>query len=284
MCLIALALRASERFPLVIAGNRDEFLARPTLPLDLWHSSQGTSILGGRDLQDGGSWMGFTPEGRFAVLTNVRNPQATAPAHPISRGSLVVNWLDSSLIAEHWAQQHDAAQFNGFNLIAGDWATGETTYLSHPVFLEQKGQVAGIKYTQSAMNLVVSHLPSDQVHGLSNAALNTPWPKTVQLQVALEAALKLRSTEALTSALLHALADPKPAPEHQLPATGLPHDLEKALSSAFVSHPIEQPRYGTRTSWVAVLMASGELTVTEAMHSHDGKPPILRQSSLHWQG
>ena len=282
MCLIALALRASARFPLVIAGNRDEFLARPTLPLDLWHSSKGTAILGGRDAQDGGSWMGFTPEGHFAMLTNVRNPQASAPANPISRGSLVVDWLDSSLNAEQWAQQHDAAQFNGFNLIAGDWATGETAYFSHPVFLEQKEQLAGIKYAQSAMNLVVTHLPSDQVHGLSNAALNTPWPKTLQLQTALSEALQQTEAAPLTEVLLHALADSHPAPDAHLPCTGVPLELERALSSAFVSHPTEQPRYGTRTSWVAVVEARGELTVTEATHSHDGQPPIVRQRALNW--
>ncbi len=283
MCLIALALRASEIFPLVIAGNRDEFLARPTLPLDLWRSSQGTTILGGRDGQDGGSWMGFTPEGRFAMLTNVRNPQARAPANPISRGSLVVDWLDSTLAAEDWAQQHHATKFNGFNLIAGDWRAGSCSHLSHPVFLEQKRQVAGTEYTQCAIELIVTQMPTHQVHGLSNAALDTPWPKTLNLQAAVHAALQLPRAEDLTTALLHALSNTKPAPDAQLPFTGVPIELERALSSAFVSHPAHQPRYGTRTSWVAVLQASGELTITEATHSHDGQVPVVRQRSMHWR-
>jgi uncharacterized protein with NRDE domain len=283
MCLIAVALRASERFPLVIAGNRDEFLARPTQPLDRWHSSQGTAILGGRDGQEGGSWMGFTPAGRFALLTNVRNPVARVPQNPISRGRLVVDWLDSALNAQEWAAQHDAAQFNGFNLIAGDWAANTCAHLSHAAFLEQNVQLAGIEYAQSATELVVNQMAAGQVHGLSNAALNTPWPKTLQLQNALREALQLTQADDLTAALLHALADAKPAPDSELPATGVPLELERALSSAFVSHPADQPRYGTRTSWIALLQARGELTITEATHSHTGQPPTLRQRSMHWR-
>ncbi len=283
MCLIALALHASERFPLVIAGNRDEFLARSTLPLDLWQSSQGTVILGGRDGQAGGSWMGFTPEGRFAMLTNIRNPHASAPAQPISRGTLVVDWLDSALDAQQWSQKLDIAQFNGFNLIAGDWAAGHCAYLSHPLFLEKKQLLAGTESSQSAMNLVVMQIPSQQVHGLSNAALNTPWPKTVRLQTALHQALQLRIPQELTQALLSALADDHRPSDAQLPATGVALELERALSSAFISHPQERPSYGTRTSWIAVLQADGVLTVTEATHTHDGKPPVARQRSTTWR-
>jgi uncharacterized protein with NRDE domain len=291
MCLIAIAFQMNERFPLVIAGNRDEFFTRPTLPLHLWRSAQGTTILGGRDEQDGGTWMGFTPAGRFAMLTNVRNPQFNAPAQPISRGRLVVDWLDSDLDAHAWCQPLDASQFNGFNLIAGDWRLGECAYLSHPSFLTPNRPSAGIKYAQSAMKLVVTYMPVGSVDGLSNAALNTPWPKTDDLKSSLHSALQSASSQSITDALLHALADTRAAPDAELPDTGVPLELERALSSAFVSHPSHQPAYGTRTSWVAVLegvpkgSSAGLLTLTEATHSHDAadRPaPVVRQHKMPW--
>jgi uncharacterized protein with NRDE domain len=282
MCLIALALHSSKRFPLVIAGNRDEFLARPTLPLDVWHSENGTAILGGRDGQDGGSWMGFTPQGRFAVLTNVRNPQAAAPVQPISRGSLVVNWLDSQLTAAQWAEQLDATRFNGFNLIVGNWTTQECVYLSHSIFFKPNQPQALANKALNAMNSIVIDVPTRQVHGLSNAALNTAWPKTVRLQAALTQALELPNVSELTQALLQDLAYSQAAPDEQLPSTGVAIELERALSSAFVSHPIAQPHYGTRSSWVAALDERGQLHVSEMIHSHDGNSAPLRQQTLRW--
>jgi uncharacterized protein with NRDE domain len=282
MCLIALALHASKRFPLVMAGNRDEFLARSTLPLDVWRSARGTSIVGGRDGQDGGSWMGFTPEGRFAVLTNVRNPQAKAPVQPISRGSLVVNWLDSQLTAAQWAAQLDATRFNGFNLIVGNWTTQECVYLSYGIFFKPNQPQVSADIALNAMNSIVVNLVPRQVHGLSNATLNTAWPKTVRLQAALTQALELPNVGELTQALLQDLAYRQAAPDAQLPSTGVALELERALSSAFVSHPPEQPHYGTRSSWVAALDARGQLHVSEATHTHDGSSAPLRQQTLLW--
>ncbi|MFM7332025.1 MAG: NRDE family protein [Brachymonas sp.] len=288
MCLIAIALHASERFPLIIAGNRDEFLARPTLPLDGWNSAQGTAILGGRDAQDGGTWMGFTPAGRFAMLTNVRNPQFKPPAQPISRGRLVVDWLDSTSDVQTWSQALDARQFNGFNLIVGDWQRQAFSYLSHPAFLEPDRPFAGMKYAQSAMKLVVSALPSASIQALSNAALDTPWPKSERLKNSLRQALELPSSQAISDEMLDALSNTQAAPNAELPATGVPLEWERALSSAFVSHPRLQPAYGTRTSWVAVLersastQSSGQLSLTEVTHSHTRDAPLIRQRSLPW--
>ncbi len=282
MCLIALALRKSARFPLVFAGNRDEFLARPTLPLDVWRSAQGTAIVGGRDGQDGGSWVGFTPQGRFAVLTNVRNPQSIAPQRPISRGSLVVDWLDSNLTATQWAAQLDATQFNGFNLIVGDWTAQECVYLSHSIFFKPNQPRVLTNHALSAMDSIVFNLAYGQVYGLSNAALNTAWPKTLRLQAAMTQALELPNASELTEALLQDLAQPQAAPDAQLPSTGVSLELERALSSAFVSHPSQQPHYGTRSSWVAALDASGQMHISELTHTHDGQAAQLRQHTMRW--
>lgn len=289
MCLIAIALGVSERFPLVIAGNRDESLTRPTLPLDWWRSPRGTAILGGRDVEGGGTWMGITPGGRFAMLTNVRNPSASSPAEPKSRGSLVVDWLDSALDAKAWGSRYDARRFNGFNLIAGNWAQQQCDYLSHPLFFKRNEALAGMNTASNAIELVVDTMPVGQVYGLSNAALNTPWPKTLRLKLALQSALHAPDANLLTQALIEALQHAEPAADDVLPHTGVPRDLELALSSAYVSHPPDAPRYGTRTSWVAVLEhnadAPAQLMLTEITHAHRGQSPIaapLRQQSLSW--
>ena len=95
MCLIAFAINASARWPLVIASNRDEFLDRPTLPLNDWKTASDQRILSGRDLRAGGTWLGATPDGRVAFVTNVRQAQPQAAAR--SRGELVTRWLESRL-------------------------------------------------------------------------------------------------------------------------------------------------------------------------------------------
>jgi uncharacterized protein with NRDE domain len=116
MCLIAFAWGASERFPFVIAANRDEFYERPTAPLAEWVSPGGATVIGGRDLRDGGTWMGFSPGGRFAMLTNVRAPLVKPPTDAISRGSLALAWLESDLPAPQWAQLLQPQRYQGFNL------------------------------------------------------------------------------------------------------------------------------------------------------------------------
>ena len=119
MCLIAFAIGASQRWPLVVASNRDEFLDRPTLPLARWHTDAGTEIISGRDLRAGGTWLGLTPGGRLAMLTNVRGPASLTGEK--SRGELVTRWLDSGVGAGSFAAQIDAAAYGGFNLVLGDF-------------------------------------------------------------------------------------------------------------------------------------------------------------------
>jgi len=89
MCLVALAIDADRRFPLVVAANRDEFFKRPAARLGWWTPEHGgPAVLGGRDLEAGGTWMGLTAEGRLALLTNVRDPKRNDPDAP-SRGRIV---------------------------------------------------------------------------------------------------------------------------------------------------------------------------------------------------
>jgi uncharacterized protein with NRDE domain len=289
MCLIAFAWGASERFPLVIAANRDEFYERPTAPLASWLTPSGATVVSGRDLKDGGTWMGFSPNGRFAMLTNVRNPQAAVPQAPISRGHLVLNWLETQLGAQSWIEQLQAERYQGFNLIIGDWFQRQCHYLSNQAFLGSFSALALTEYALGASKLIATDLPTGAVYGLSNAALDTPWPKTNALKSALRAAIdQAKSPEDIHPICLQALRQTTPPPEQDIPKTGVPWELERALASPFVRYPAhEQPHYGTRSSLVAVLDTekrdSAALDLTEWTHSAQAIAQESTRARLDWR-
>jgi uncharacterized protein with NRDE domain len=251
MCLIAMAWGVSAQYPLVIAANRDEYYARPTAALAQWTSPAGDTIFSGRDLRDGGTWMGFTLSGRFAMLTNLRNPLVMPPPQARSRGALVLDWLTSAHPALDWCAQRTWAHYAGFNLIVGDWPAQQCHYLS----------------SHSAPQA----LAPGTLYGLSNAALDTPWPKTLQLRSAVQQALENGlPLAALQSQLQRALGDETRVPDARLPQTGVALAVERALSSVFVRHPQPQADYGTRTSLVAVLGPDRRLNLLETTHAHAG--------------
>jgi uncharacterized protein with NRDE domain len=279
MCLIAMAWGLSPQFPLVIAANRDEWYARPTAPIDSWVTASGHTVVGGRDLQDGGTWMGFTPQGRFAMLTNVRNPSAAPPATPISRGHLVIDWLCSAMNADEWAGQCEAARYAGFNLLVGDWAAQTCHYITNQYLPNQPA--AQVFTAQPATKYVAPRplaLSAGSMYTLSNAALDTPWPKSLKLGHAVQQAIASCrpvsshpapdsvQNDVLVAALQRALQDPTRAALQSIPHTGVPTQLEQALSSVFVQHPAHGSLYGTRTSLCALVGHDGRLQLTETTH------------------
>jgi uncharacterized protein with NRDE domain len=289
MCLIAMAWGVSAQYPLVIASNRDEFYARPTAPLAEWTTQEGHTIYSGRDLRDGGTWLGFALNGRFAMLTNVRNPAAAVPNAARSRGALVMGWLTSQHDAIDWCHALNPSVYAGFNLIIGDWARQQCHYVSNQYEavsgsnLKPNMPLAQWNIAGAATDNVANGLPipiqRGQVVGLSNAALNTPWPKTLHVVGALSEALGAASGKELPSpparhlalpdlqeALQQVLLSEDIASDDQLPGTGIPAAQEQALSSIFVRYPFDQPAYGTRTSLVAVLSATQRLHLLETTH------------------
>ncbi len=252
MCLAALAIDAHPRFPLVIAANRDEFFDRPATAMAWWPDRP--DLLAGRDLEAGGTWLGLTRAGRLALLTNVREPGRQSANAP-SRGELVVDWLRSDLHATEFAATLKPG-YNGFNLIAADVPQGHWHWISNraaaPAALR-----AGI-------------------HGLSNAALDTPWPKTVGLKAALADALANAPTvEGLVERLFATLADAAPAPDADLPDTGVGLERERMLSPRFVRMPPASGGagpaiYGTRCATVLVREAGGATWIAERSITADG--------------
>jgi uncharacterized protein with NRDE domain len=251
MCLAAFALNTHPRFPLVIAANRDEFFARAAAPMAWWADQP--DILAGRDLTAGGTWFGLTRSGRLALLTNVREPARQDPAAP-SRGALVVDWLASGDTAANFTQRLTGS-FNGFNLVTADVTRNAWHWIS---------------------NRAPSPLALDPgIHTLSNAALDTRWPKTVGLHAAMaEALAQATDVDDLTQRLLTALADSTTAPDAALPDTGVGLLRERRLSPRFIRMPDAAPPalaiYGTRCSTVLVRQADGATRVVERTMSAAG--------------
>jgi uncharacterized protein with NRDE domain len=235
MCLIFFAHRAHAGYPLVFAANRDEFHERPTAPADFW--ADAPQVLAGRDLRAGGTWMGVTRDGRWAALTNVRDPGAERPTGP-SRGYLVSDYLRSEVSAAAYLDEVAARmhEYSGFNLLVGD---AEGVY-----YVGNRGGEPRV-------------LPPG-LYGLSNHLLDTPWPKVVRGKEALRVALE-RPTDALSETLFEILARADPAPDPELPDTGVGREWERVLSSLF----IVSPEYGTRASTVLLVDAAGSASFVE---------------------
>jgi len=233
MCLIVFAHRPGHALPLVVAANRDEYYARPTAALAHW--SDAVHVVAGRDLQAGGAWLGITTDGRFAALTNIR-AQATRER---SRGQLVADFLCGGQTPAAWLH-HVAGQrqhYAGFNLLVGD---AKTLYFLNA----EEGQ---------------PHALASGVYGLSNATLNTPWPKLLHCRNALDDILA-RSDDVIDSedlfALLAQRADNSHAP------------LEQHL----LSHPfIADTHYGTRASTVLLRRADGSQWLGERRFGPHGQ-------------
>ena len=263
MCLLAIAIGVSARWPLVIASNRDEYRDRPTLPLAVWTTPGDVTVLSGRDLRAGGTWMGSTTNGRIALLTNVREPNA--PAAALSRGDLPLRWLEGQLSAAQFLADTDAMSYGGCNLIIGDFLRGEWTWASNRANL---GAVP--KNSQQTASGWQTLPLSPGVYGLSNALLDTPWPKTQALKVAMTSALFQANVDsdgsALTRILWPALGNSARAALQDLPNTGVATAFEHALSSALIDIPEHGAHgYGTRCStlmWVAAELSTTGFSAT----------------------
>ena len=251
MCTILIAHKMSNRFPLLVLANRDEFYNRPTSPALEWEEAPG--LYAGRDLVSGGSWFGVR-NGRWASVTNIREGINNRDIHQKSRGWLVRDYLLRELPAEDYLQQLHAIkhEFAGFNLLLGEdeqlWYT--STRNSGPQLLKPG------------------------VYGLSNHLLDTPWPKVVRGKQDLKALLmrdKLNFNLAFSI-----LADTTQAADKDLPDTGIPLEWERALSATFINFQ----NYGTRCSSLLVKDMEGEQLFMERRFS--GSPDSWEENHFSW--
>lgn len=233
MCIMAMAWDAHPRWRLVLIGNRDELHARPAAPLARWQDDP--SIIAGRDLQSGGSWLGVSAEGRAAIVTNLRGYGDPRPDRA-SRGALVTD-----LLAGREPAPLDS--FNPFNLILID------RHQAH--FLTNRPAPLRTDLTPG-------------LYGLSNGTLDAPWPKTLALKSALLDWLTAGATT--PQSLFDALRS------ESLPHAGIapdaPSDIptEAMISPIFIRHP----HYGTRCSTIIALDAQGQGMIAERRFDADG--------------
>jgi uncharacterized protein with NRDE domain len=233
MCLWIIAYGASSDFPLVLAGNRDEFFKRRSRPAHFWPEHR-LQVLAGQDLSGQGTWMGVTKKNRLALVTNIRDPKAVKEK-ALSRGLLPLEFLCAETDPEVFlgVLLKKADSYNPFNMVAG-------------------GQ-DGLFCLSARTGKIEAITPG--IHGLSNASLDTPWPKVFKGRAAMPGLLGglKKGTDPDPEPFFRLLADTAPAPDSKLPDTGVGMEWERALSPIFVS----TPAYGTRCSTVYIADGSG---------------------------
>lgn len=242
MCTVALAFRSHKDYPLVFAGNRDEFYKRPTAPAAFWEKTP--FILAGRDFKHGGTWLGITRTGKFAAVTNFRD-FSTHREHALSKGILTTRYLMGEQEPVPFLEDTDREResYNPFNLLVGD--TRELYYYSN-----RTGEIIKLE---------------PGIYGLSNHLLDTPWPKVVRIREMFEKYLA-GAAKPEPEPLHKILSDREKSAEELLPATGVGPDREKLLSSIFIT----SPDYGTRSSTVIIIDAGLTTHFSEISYSSAG--------------
>lgn len=239
MCLVVLAIGESPEYPLILAGNRDEFHGRPTQNADWWPDKP--NVVGGRDLQAGGTWLALHRKGRFATVTNYRDAQPSSAGFR-SRGHLVTEFLDGDLSPLDYLRTIEGDRYAGFNLIVGD--AGNVAYLSN--------RGAGLRSLQPG------------VYGLSNALLDGPWAKVERSKQGL---VELLARDAINETMLLRLLDDRTrGPVEEVDGNTLGFTKAHAITAPF----IVTPDYGTRCSTIVIADSRGRWQMTERRFDAQG--------------
>ncbi|MFM1876785.1 MAG: hypothetical protein RL266_2522 [Bacteroidota bacterium] len=241
MCLCLFAIDQHDEYPFILLANRDEFRKRPSAQATFWQDHP--EVLAGRDLEGMGTWLGINQRGEIAFLTNYRHPDFFNRKGP-TRGKLVSDFLTTKTDAANYLSSiENPESYNGFNLVVG--TPSKLFYFSN------------VKGTPEPIGR--------GIHGLSNAFLNTSWPKVDDGKSRLEAAI--RDNRLQSEHLFAILKDDHLAADHQLPDTGVGHQLEKVLSAKFIN----TPNYGTVCSTVVMVDRNGIWHFAERIFDSEGK-------------
>ena len=232
MCLVVFAWKAHPDYKLILAANRDEFHGRPSKDAHWWPDLP--NVLGGRDLQAGGTWLATSRSGRFATVTNYREQQP-APSGARSRGEIVTDIVSGESDPRSYVYSFAGVAYAGVSLLAAD--------------------DDNIYYTSNRGDEAVTLEAG--VYGLSNASLDTPRPKLVRSKEALAALIG--SNNVNTAELLHLLADKTPAARSDVNSGELPFTLARALTAPF----IVSETYGTRCSTTLMIANDGKTEFCE---------------------
>lgn len=236
MCLVNFHFQNHPKYKLIVVANRDEFYERPTKPAHYWEDEP--NILAGRDLLQMGTWLGISKKGRFAAITNYRDPSLPETGR-YSRGEIIRHFLTNGTEPDIFMEEliKERENYGGYNVILGD---PNGLYHYNNVLDESKDINAG-------------------THSLSNHSLNTPWPKVVKGRARLNEYIQTNQEEVSIDMLFNLVTDRSTADDEELPHTGVGVEMERLLSPMF----IKIPNYGTRSSTVLLVDKEDRVTFVE---------------------
>lgn len=240
MCLIVFAWKTHPDYQLVLTANRDEFHRRPSQALHYWPDD--SDILAGRDLQAGGTWLAAHRQGRFATVTNYREQQKFNRKYA-SRGALVTDFVTSDASAGSFTASLDGGDYAAFSLLASD---GDELY-----YVSNRGDAPARL--------------DPGIYGLSNASLDTPWPKVQRCRDGLHALVEADRIN--STSLFRLMADRTCASAADVEAGHLPFELARALTAPF----IVSPDYGTRCSTAMLWSNDGKIELSERRFDASGE-------------
>jgi uncharacterized protein with NRDE domain len=234
MCLIVLSYKTHPIYKLIFAANRDEFYERPTRPADFWEEHKG--LLAGKDLKEGGTWLGITTKGKFAAITNYRDFN-NIKKNASSRGHIVTDYLTQNIPVEKFAQKLilTSDEYNGYNFFFGG--------------------IDSLSYFSNETNKLEEISPG--IHGLSNHLLNTPWPKVERSKRIFNEIIKENNLN--IENIFTLLMDRFAPPDEELPDTGVGIEIERLSSTIFISSAV----YGTRSSTIVLIDKNDEAIFIE---------------------
>ena len=245
MCLIVVAWKKHPDYPLILAANRDEFHDRAAEPMGWWDGE--TKLLGGRDLQAGGSWLAVSRTGRIAAVTNVRE---TRPTPVRSRGEIVTGYAGDSVSATDFAARLPVSDYAGFNALLGD--RNGLHFLSN-------------RHDDPGVDTAIARPLEAGSYGLSNATLDTPWDKLLRTRQRLDDAIDEKTLT--LDRLFDLLADREPAEKEDESSARLPSGIARAASAPF----IVSPDYGTRCSTALLWRSDGHIEIAERRFAANGE-------------
>jgi uncharacterized protein with NRDE domain len=239
MCVIIFAWQFHPDYSLIVAANRDEFYARETRPASRWEDDE--NILAGRDLVQGGTWLGISEDGRFAAVTNYRQGSSEEASKPLSRGYLTTEFLKGTADAQDFLRSTKGEDYGGYSLIVGNVKTDLWWESNHANGM---------------------HQVEPGIHGLSNHLMDSPWPKVENSKQLMKSLLNKAIDEtSMVDGLFEILANRDKPDDDKLPDTGVSLAIERELSSMFVTIP--EHKYGTRSSTVVLFRRNGHVRFVE---------------------
>ena len=252
MCLILIQLRQHAVYKLVLVANRDEQYDRPALPAHFWPDHP--DLLAGKDLSARGTWLGITKQGRIAAVTNSYLITTQESDQKLSRGNLVMDYLTGNIGPEGYLEQirQQRTDYNGFNLLIGS----SDSFHHYNNILDEISIIRTGNYA------------------VSNATLDTPWPKVTLTKAAM--AELASSSELDEEAIFRIMADSTPPSDDQLPDLPLPLPILRAVSANF----IQTERYGTRSTTLILIDHCDQVTFVERSYLPDGTSSDVRFNFL----